>query len=98
MSLLQKDDVTLQSCDCEYLAGGRGYADMVGDLQPGDADDFAGSVCDDVHSTFVQVLELDVGEVVGHLFAAVQPKRREAVARGYRSDLNRHLNLVCINV
>ena len=71
---------------------------MVGDLQPGDADNFAGSVCDDVHSTFVQVLELDVGEVVGHLFAAVQPKRREAVARGYRSDFKRHLNLVCINV
>lgn len=48
---------------------------MVGDLQAGDADYLAGCVAQHVHTAFVQVFEFYVGKVVGHLLAAMQPKR-----------------------
>ena len=71
---------------------------MVGDLQAGDADDLSGCVANYIHSVFVQVLKLDVGEVIGHFLASAQAKWREAVARGNGADLKRHLNFACIKV
>ena len=71
---------------------------MVGDLQAGDADDLAGCVAQHIYTALVQVLEFDVGEIVGHFLAAVQSKWGKTVSWGHRAYFKRHLYLVGIKV